>query len=246
MIEPNRAPAGITDMKQLYALATLILTITFVISPAFTDPFTGFRADQLPNPQIDPPVQPAGYAFSIWGLIYGWLIVSAVFGIWKRGDDPAWDRMRAPLNVSLALGTPWLAIANASAIWATVVIWGMAAYAIAALIRAPHADRWWAQAPVALYAGWLTAAAFVSLGTTAAGYGLLTDGFGWALIGITGASILAIAVQHMRKPAPEYSAAVIWALIGIMVAGSAVTVSSTALVGIAILLTLNVVNLRAV
>ncbi|WP_377506553.1 hypothetical protein [Octadecabacter sp. R77987] len=232
-------------MKNLHALATLILTITFVISPAFTDPFMGFREDQLPIPQTDPPVQPAGYAFSIWGLIYGWLVVSAGFGIWKRADDPAWNAMRAPLIISLALGTPWLAIANASAIWATAVIWGMAGFAIAALIRAPHADRWWAQAPVALYAGWLTAAGFVSLGSTAAGYGLLTDSFGWALICIAGASIIAIAVQQMRKGAPEYSAAVIWALIGIIVAGPSALVSTAALVGIAILIALNVVNLRA-
>ena len=232
-------------MKQMYAVFALILTITFVISPAFTDPFMGFRADQLPIPQIDPQVQPAGYAFSIWGLIYGWLIVSAVFGLWKRRDDGAWNAMRAPLIVSLALGTPWLAIANTSAIWATVVIWGMAACAIIALIRAPKADRWWAQAPVGLYAGWLTAAGFVSLGSTAAGYGVLTDSIGWALICIAGASVVAIATQQMRKSAPEYSAAVIWALIGIIVAGPAMAVSTAAMISIAILLTLLVVNLRA-
>lgn len=28
-------------------------------------------------PQVDPPVQPAGWAFSIWSEIYLWLIVSA-------------------------------------------------------------------------------------------------------------------------------------------------------------------------
>lgn len=140
--------------------------------PAFTNPFMGFTADQLPYPQIDPPVQPAGYAFAIWGLIYSWLVVSAVFGVWKRRSDAAWDHVRAPLMISLAVGTPWLAIANASAVWATITIFIMSAAAIVALIRAPKVDGWWLQAPVGIYAGWLTAASFVSLGSTAAGYGI--------------------------------------------------------------------------
>ncbi len=50
-------------MKQ--ALLTLIFTVTFLVSPYFTSPFSGFEADQLPIPQIDPPIQPAGYALSL-------------------------------------------------------------------------------------------------------------------------------------------------------------------------------------
>ncbi len=98
---------------------------------------------------------------------------------------------------------------------------------------------------MALYAGWLTAASFVSLGSTAAGYGFVAGGFGWALICIAGASIVAITVQQMRKGAPEYSAAVIWALVGIVVAAPAAIISIAALTGIAVLFALNVVNLRA-
>ena len=64
-------------MKHALALLTLALTASFAVAPAITEPFTGFRPDQLPIPQTDPPIQPAGWAFSIWGLIYGWLIVSA-------------------------------------------------------------------------------------------------------------------------------------------------------------------------
>ena len=30
--------------------------------------FGGFDANQFPVPQVNPSVQPAGYAFSIWGL----------------------------------------------------------------------------------------------------------------------------------------------------------------------------------
>ena len=135
-------------MTDLKAAITLLFTFTFVTSPLLTSPFTGFRGDQLPTPQIDPPVQPEGPAFAIWGLIYGWLIVSAVFGILKRRTDAGWNAARAPLLVSLAIGVPWLAIANASAIWATLTIALMGIFAIVALLRAPQTDRWWLQAPV--------------------------------------------------------------------------------------------------
>lgn len=221
-------------MKHLSSWLALILTATFVVSPAFTDPFMGFTADQLPYPQIDPPVQPAGYAFAIWGLIYGWLVISAVFGVWKRADSPSWDYVRAPLVVSLAVGTPWLAIANASAIWATITIFIMAAAAIMAFIRTPKMDRWWLQAPVGIYAGWLTAASFVSLGSTAAGYGIVLGSLGWAYLAIVMALGVTLMVIARKPSAPEYGLTVIWALVGIIVANlsGAVSVMVLAAAGI--------------
>lgn len=221
-------------MKHLSSWLALILTAAFVVSPAFTDPFMGFTADQLPYPQLDPPVQPAGYAFAIWGLIYGWLVISAVFGVWKRADSPSWDYVRAPLVVSLAVGTPWLAIANASAIWATITIFIMAAAAIMAFIRTPKMDRWWLQAPVGIYAGWLTAASFVSLGSTAAGYGIVLGSLGWAYLAIVMALGVTLMVIARKPSAPEYGLTVIWALVGIIVANlsGAVSVMVLAAAGI--------------
>jgi len=215
-------------MKNMSPVLTLILTITFVASPFFADPFSGFEADQLPIPQVDPPVQPAGYAFSIWGLIYAWLLVSAVYGVWRRRADAAWDRARWPLIISLAVGTPWIAVANASAIWATILIIVMAVFAIAALIRAPREDRWLLQAPVAIYAGWLTAASFVSIGSTMAGYGLWFGQLDWAYAGVAGALAVALAVLSVKRRAPEYGLTVIWALVGIVVANAAVHVGLAA------------------
>lgn len=214
---------------------TLLFTLTFVGSPFVTSPFAGFSEDQLPIPQIDPPIQPAGYAFSIWGLIYGWLLVSAIFGVWNRPDDAGWAAMRRPLALSLALGTPWLWVAGQSPIAATILIFAMALPAIAALLRAPAKDRWLAQTPVAIYAGWLTAASFVSLGTTLAGYGILMSQTGWAYAGIIGALALALAVQRKRADAPAYGLTLIWASIGIIVANGANAVSALAAVGIALI-----------
>lgn len=225
-------------MKQFSALITLVLAVAFALAPAVTNPFSGFTEDQLPVPQIDPPIQPAGYAFAIWGLIYLWLVVSAVYGYWKRREAADWSRARLPLMVSLAIGVPWLAIANASAIWATITIVLMALFAAIAMVLAPFRDRWFFQAPVAIYAGWLTAASWVSIGSTAAGYGIGWGAFGWALIGIVGALVIALFVFRRRPQAPEYIFTVIWALIGIIVSNGAegFIVSTVAGAGVLILL----------
>lgn len=205
-------------MKTLISWAVLALSLAFAAAPLVTSPFTGFTAEQLPNPQIDPPVQPAGWAFSIWGLIYLWLIVSAGYGLWRRAAAEDWHSMRLPLLVALSVGVPWLAIANASAIWATITIFIMAAGAIGAFLAAPTRDAWLAQVPMGLFAGWLSAASFVSLGSTAAGYGLFMGQTGWAILCVILATLLALVVQSRRPRAASYGLTVSWALFAIVVA----------------------------
>ncbi|MEJ6397987.1 tryptophan-rich sensory protein [Yoonia sp. 208BN28-4] len=228
------------------AILTTLFTLTFVVSPAFTS-FSGFEANQLPIPQVDPPIQPAGYAFSIWGLIYAWLVVSAAYGLWQRREDAAWDRARLSLIASLAIGTPWLYVATQSAILATIMIIAMAVTAIAAMIMAPQKDRWLFQAPVAIYAGWLTAASCVSIGSTMAGYGIAFESLGWAYAGISIALVVSLGVYAMRRSAPEYLLTVVWALVGIIVANGMVvwTVSALAAVGIVMLLAATILMGRA-
>ena len=53
--------------SRVLAVLVLVATLTFVCSPLATIGFNGFRPEQFPVPQTDPPVQPAGYAFSILG-----------------------------------------------------------------------------------------------------------------------------------------------------------------------------------
>jgi hypothetical protein len=215
-------------MNNILAIITLILTVAFAVAPLFSGDFSGFASDLLPVPQINPPVQPAGYAFAIWGPIYLWLIASAIYGLIYKARDPGWDAARVPLCISLAVGVPWLVIAQVSVIWATITIFIMAFSAIAALHRTPSLDRWWMRGPVALYAGWLTAASFVSLATTMAGYGIGFDAMGWAIAGIIGALALTVATFR-RTNSPLYIYAVVWALVGICAANGVENFLITAL-----------------
>lgn len=211
------------------AFAAPILAILFGISPLFVPDFGGFDPAQFPVPQDNPPVQPAGYAFAIWGPIYLWLIVGLGYGAWKRREDAQWHAMRLALMPSLAVGAVWLAVAVQSPIWASVLIWVMLVTALWALFRAPLHDSWFAALPLGLYAGWLSAASCVSLGLLAAGYGYL-DADTAAFAAIFLALVIASGVQKQLGRAPSYGIAVIWALVAVVVqnAGGNTTIAALA------------------
>ncbi len=227
----------------------LLAALAFALSPLLAPGFGGFDANQFPIPQVDPPVQPAGYAFGIWGLIYLWLIIGAVYGVWKKPDDTRWSPMRLPLLLSLAVGATWLPIALASAVWATVLIWVMLGFAALAVLNAPASggtNAWLGRAPVALYAGWLTAASSVSLGLMAAGYGVMGQ-IPAAILALLLALVLAVLMARKRPDALGYLAGVIWALIGVCVQnwqGGAAAVLILAVAGALLLTALAILNIK--
>lgn len=206
-------------MERMKAILTLTAALAFALSPLTTQGFNGFRPDQFPVPQVDPPVQPAGYAFALWGLIYLWLVAGSAYGLLMRDTAPGWDRARWPLIASLVMGAAWIPVAQLSVPWATVLIWLMLAGALAALLRADHQDRWWLEGPVGLYAGWLTAAASVALGLLLAGYGV-TGPVTAAILALTLALGLGLWALVLRPGALSYAAGLAWALIGVVVANA--------------------------
>lgn len=209
------------------ALLLFAAAVAFVLGPFLVPGFGGFDPTLYPNPQVDPPVQPAGYAFAIWGPIYLWLLAATGFGLFRRHDDRDWDRHRVPLFVSLVIGASWLPVALVSPIWATILIFAMLVFAAIALARAPLADRWLGKAPIAFYAGWLTAASFASLGLTGAGFEIAFGEVTWAQICIVLAFATALLVHRMRQDEPIYFLSIIWALVAIAVKNGAVVPSVT-------------------
>lgn len=229
------------------AVILLFATLAFGVAPFVTPPFTGYDPGMFPVRIERPSIQPAGYAFSIWSVIYLWLIAHAVYGLWKRAKDPAWDAVRLPLSAAVLIGAVWLAIAGTSAIWGTVTIWFMAAAAITAFLRAdPDVDRWMLSAPTAIFAGWLTAAAAVSTGVLIAGYGWLPDSVSAAAM-LALVLVIAVSIQFNRPKMPVYGLTVIWALIGVAVTNGTANLIVTVLAasGIAVMALTLVANRRA-
>lgn len=193
----------------------LLLTCAFVLAPVFTPPFMGYLPGQLPVDVGRPAIQPAGYAFSIWGLIYLWLIAHAGFGLFRRRDAEAFAAPRPVLMLSVALGTIWLAVASGWPLSAMLVIAVMAGAAIVGFLKAdPATDRWMLIMPLSIYAGWLTAATLVSAGVLFAGYGWLSNETA-ALTMIAAATLIGLWIQSMHPTAPTFGATLVWALFAI-------------------------------
>lgn len=204
-------------MSRFLPVLVLLAALAFAVSPLLSNGFGGYRPDQFPIPQADPPIQPAGWAFSIWGLIFAWLVAGSAFGWWTRSADPDWQAMRPPLLVSLALGAFWIETAHWTPIGATVLIVAMLVPAVMAFLRAGQRDAVWQVRPVALYAGWLTAATGASVGMVLGGHGILSEQAA-AILCLAGVTIAALLVQARRQGEWAYPAGVVWALIGIFAA----------------------------
>ncbi len=236
-----------TDTSRMKATLLLASAIGFASAPFWTEGFGGFDPYRYPNPQIDPPVQPAGYAFSIWGPIYIWLLAHGAVGLFARAEDADWDRTRWPLFISLAIGTSWISVAQQSPIVATILIWIMLAGALVALLRTPRRDRWVLAGPLALYAGWLTAASFVSLALLGGGYDILLSDTGWAWVALVAAVLTVMAVQTRVPHAPEYGLAAAWAFVAVAVAnwGQSIPLVAAALLAAVAVASVAVLRLRA-
>ncbi len=200
----------------IWAILLLLATVAFGVSPWLLPGFNGFEADQFPIPQDTPPDQPEGYAFAIWGVIYLWLVVHAVFGLLKRRNEPDWQASRPALTLSVAVGAAWLPVAVIAPLAATILIWIMLAGALKALATAPALDRWYARAPIGFYAGWLTAAASVALGFVLGGYGILSP-LAAAYLSLALALIIGIGVLLALPDIAEYGLSLAWALVAVAV-----------------------------
>jgi translocator protein len=185
---------------------------------------TGEVADRYPVL-----VTPAGYVFSIWGLIYlAMLAYSAAQFISPLSEDPLIDRLAAPVIVSNIANVTWLVMWHALYVWASVavmlVLLGslVAAYVLARRGR-PSArsalERWAVRVPLSLYLGWVSvatianvASALYDLGWT--GAPLAAEW--WAVIMIAVAGLLA-AVGVARERDVVFAGVFVWALAGIAV-----------------------------
>ena len=179
----------------------------------------------------DATLRVAGYAFSIWGLIYLGLLVYAVRQVLPQtGESLLIHRLGWPSAAAL-LGIGWWIFASAfDWEWATVVlIFGslfvllvplmMNAGAIRALGRTDR-DRWMVVWPLAMLAGWLTVASPVNLLTIVTGNGDLPASPSptvWAMLAVAVVALTALVVTASLRML-AFALPVAWGLLGAFVA----------------------------
>lgn len=173
--------------------------------------------------QGDSTLRAAGYAFSIWGLIYLGLAAFAVHH-WRARESRALEAIGWPAAFAAMGCGLWIVAAAADWMLATVVI--ILASAVAALVAllaaAPLAsgkDRIWALVPVALLAGWLTVAAPLNVLTALTSMNLIGPGSAkaWAIGGVLVTAVMAILVGFKSRMF-AYPLPTAWGLAAVYVA----------------------------
>ncbi len=223
---------GKDTLRQVLNLAGAIgqVTIGFFAN-------VGRVSDEFGNPIV-----PAGYAFSIWGVIFALLGIYAIYQVLPDQATNYLFRQIGWCTAAAMIGnTLWTVLFGNRVFWlAQIVIFLIALSAILAFVTwadvlavrpATGFERWIVGPAVGLLAGWVTAASFVGLAATLISYGWNNDGTG-AVLGGSGLLLFAggIAAWALARgsagPATgwvAYGLAVIWALIAVIVRQSDVS-----------------------
>jgi hypothetical protein len=213
--------------NRLFPILAFVLAVAFAASPIFSSGFGGFSKQDFPVAG-EWYAQPAGWAFSIWGLIYVALIIGTGVGIY-RSETATWRAASVPLCISLAFGVPWVEVGTRAPVIAASIMVPIWAGAVGALFRA--GPQMWQRIPLGLFAGWLTAAMCVAFSVTATGYGWMSP--------MASAVVALSIIRQLPFVDWAYRLIVVWALVGIIAANaSPMNLAMVLLSGIAIPLVL--------
>ncbi len=210
------------------------------------------------NPTL---ITPAGYVFSIWGIIYILLGVFVVYQALPGQQGKEYQRKIGWLFVlSSLINIGWLFLWQFENLSLSVVLmFLLLATLISIYVRlgvgksavSPR-ERLAVQLPFSVYLGWITVASIANVAATLVSIGW--DGFGispetWAILVVTVALIITMLMLFTRKDV-AYSLVIIWALVGIGVKQSGnqtivmLTEMSAAIVAVALIATILVSQLR--
>ncbi|SHK16750.1 hypothetical protein SAMN02745194_04340 [Roseomonas rosea] len=179
------------------------------------------------------PVVPAGYAFSIWSVIF---LLAAAYGIWQflpaNRDSALARRTGWPLAGSFAANTLWQVtsqLTGSVGFGLLLIILISLACALTALFLARSTPepgfgpRWIVSPLTGLLAGWLTAASFVNLSSAARQAGILPEnGMAATLAAVVilfaAGGAAAALTWLLRRDAGWFAAALLWAFTGVVAA----------------------------
>ena len=201
--------------------------VTAVASAAISD-----VVDSGPTPLVEP----ALYAFFVWGPIFALSLVYAAYqALPANRENPLLRRVGWFTAVAFFCTGMWSVFVPArQLVLAELMLVSVFACLLVAYLRLARSDRgaltgagrWLVALPVGIFLGWITAASVVTLARQAVRFGLVNaGGTGEALIGaalLLLGSLLARAVVLAGKGGPPqgclaYGATVLWALVGVVV-----------------------------
>lgn len=171
---------------------------------------------------------PAGYVFSIWGVIYLGLILYSVYQVLPaQRTNPRLASIDVLFILSCLANIVWLFLWHYNIFPLTLVVMVVLLGLLIAiylrlgigLVEVPRAEKWLVDVPFSIYLGWITVATIANA-TSLLSY-LNWSGWGigdeiWTAIMLAASTVIAGLIAFTRGDA-AYLLVIIWAFVGIAV-----------------------------
>jgi hypothetical protein len=170
---------------------------------------------------------PAGYVFSIWGLIYLGLIVYTIYqALPAQRENPILNKVAPAYWLSSLANAGWIFFWHYELFPLTLplmlVILGTLIYTYLQLNKTQGSEKWIVRFPFSIYLGWISVATVANVSQLL--FYLEWNGFGiagpiWAGIMLAIATLLGL-IMAWRENDLFYVLVLIWAFIGISISQS--------------------------
>jgi hypothetical protein len=231
-----------TKQQPILAILTLLGAIAQLLAPSFHQ-LTGLGSSfmQATNATIvNAPEVPAGYAFSIWGIIF---MLSVIFGIVQalpnQRENPVFAKLRLPLLGAFWSASLWMVLLQflGEGWYLAVIIWIMLGFALRAFTT-NHAllktnvsanrgfQRWVINPLTGLFSGWLSVAVFLNTSSVLRLYqwqkwiGFSEWATPQAIITLVLACIFGAVFLGKTQGNGWYGGTLLWGLVGVIVANT--------------------------
>lgn len=168
---------------------------------------------------------PAGFTFSIWGLIYLLLITYAVYQLLPRNSDrPIFDRINRHFVVNCAANSLWILCWHYELITLSLILMSAILISLIGIYRhilpdkiQGFRDRLFIRIPFSLYMGWITVATLANISVEQTVIGMdnwIMTKTVWVFVELALAGAVG-TVMIIRYRDPIFGGVVAWAAYGI-------------------------------
>ena len=213
-------------IRQILVVVTFIFTIT-ANGLANALPLNGQSTGEISD-SFQVVFVPAGYVFSIWGVIY---LLLAGFTVYQalpaQRENETMRRIGFLVALSNLLNGAWIFFWHYNLYsWSMVIMLGLLATLIAIYLRLgigyqkfTTAEKWLVSIPFSVYLGWITVATIANATALLkysgwSGWGL--DGQTWTILLLAAGVAISIAMS-LRHRDIGYALVLVWAFAGIAV-----------------------------
>lgn len=202
-----------------------VLAVIVVNGLANALPINGQQTGEISD-RFEVYFTPAGYVFSIWGLIYLGLLGFSVYQLLpSQRSNELIDRISLPFWISSIANIAWILFWHykyfATTLAVMLVLLGALIWVTRLLFAAGKptsaAERWLLRVPFSIYVGWITVATLANLTAVLEEKGLRPfdmAALDWAVAMVIFGGVIALTVGRIRRDL-AYLAVIIWAFVGI-------------------------------